>query len=192
VTEFGGGDGLFLLGGAAGKVGLGKGGVVVLERLALHCDVRLGYHVQLACVGLRLGRRDGGVGRNGPCVGAVAGFHEELVEGKLNRGADDVEGIGGRDGVADAFAVIHRVREGGCGIEERRGAKVGRKYGGEAKEGIMRARGDCGNGDVGVSAVVVDWVGVLVVVRIGMGVFLGGGRPGNGATSAGDIVLELG
>jgi len=93
VAEFGGGDGLFLLGGAAGKVGLGKGGVVVLERLALHGDVRLvGCHVQLACVGLRLGRRDGGVGRNGPCVGAaVAGLHEELVEGELDRGADDVE-----------------------------------------------------------------------------------------------------
>lgn len=35
-------------------------------------------------------------------------------------------------------------------------------------------------------------VGVPVVCRIGLGVFLGGSRPGGGTSSASDVVLELG
>ena len=65
--------------------------------------------------------------------------------------------------MTDAFAVVHRVRDGGGREEKGRGTKVGRKEGGEAKEGILKANTGCGNGVLRIIAVVLRGVGVLVV-----------------------------
>jgi hypothetical protein len=95
--------------------------------------------------------------------------------------------------VTDAFAVVHRVREGGRGVEKCRGAKVGGEKGGEAQQCILSDAG-CGKGGIDIFV-----EGVIVDVRIGgkrsgigLGVFLDGSRPGHGTISAGDTVLELG
>ena len=93
--------------------------------------------------------------------------------------------------MTNAFAVVHGVRDAGSGKEKGRGTKVGREEGGEAKQGVLKTSTGCGNGVLCIPAVVLGVVGVYVISRIGLGVFLGGSRPGDGASSASDVVLEL-
>jgi hypothetical protein len=115
---------------------------------------------------MRLGiiGRSGGVRRNWPGLGAVTGLHEEFVEGEFDRWADDVERIRGRERVTDAFAVVHRIREGGIGEEKGRGTKVTRKERGEAEKSIVGTSSGCGNGGGGVRVIafLVGVVGVIV------------------------------
>jgi hypothetical protein len=65
--------------------------------------------------------------------------------------------------MTDAFAVVHRVRDGGGRKEKGRGTKVGRKEGGEAKQGVLKTYTGCGNGVLRIFAVVLCVVGVLVI-----------------------------
>jgi hypothetical protein len=144
-------------------------------------------------MGLRISSRGGGIDRHWPRLGAVTGLHEEFVKREFDSGTDDVKWIWGRAGMTDALAVVHGVRDGGSRVEKGRGTKVGRKEGGEAKQGILKISTGCGNGVLCIAWVVVGVVvvGVLVICRIGLGVFLGGSRPGDGTRSASDVVLEL-
>lgn len=98
-------------------------------RLALHICCQL----KLASMGLRIGGRDGRIGRHWPRLGVVTGLHEEFVKREFDSRTDDVKRIRGRGRLTDAFAVVHRVRDGGGRKEKGRGAKVARKEGGEAK-----------------------------------------------------------
>ena len=65
--------------------------------------------------------------------------------------------------MTDAFAVVHRVGDGGGRKEKGRGTKVGRKKGGEAKQGFMKRNTVCGNGVLRIFAVVLGVVGVVVI-----------------------------
>jgi hypothetical protein len=188
VAKFCGRDRLFLLRGTSGKVGLRKGGMLVFVSLALHICCQL----KLASIGLRIRGRDGGIDRHWPRLGAVTGLHEDFVKREFDSGTDDVKRIRGRGGMTDAFAVVHGVRDCGGRKEKGRGTKVGRKEGGEAKQSILKTSTGCGNGVLRIIGVVLSVVGVLVICRIGLGVFLGGSRPGDGTSSASDVVLELG
>lgn len=64
---------------------------------------------------------------------------------------------------------------------------MGRKEGGEAKQGILKTSTGCGNGVLCIFGVMLSVVGVIC--RIGLSDFLGGS---NGTSSASDVVLELG
>jgi hypothetical protein len=156
--------------------------------LALHICCQL----KLVSMGLRIGGRDGGIDRYWPRLGAVAGLHENFVKREFDGGTDDVKRIRVRARMADAFAVVHGVRDGGGRKEKGRGTKVARKEGREAKQGILKTSTGCGNGVLVLFGVLLSVVGVLVICRIGLGVFLGGSRPGDGTSSASDVVLELG
>ena len=95
---------------------------------------------------------------------------------------DDVKRIrvGGR--MTNAFAVVHRVCDEEHRKEKDRGTKVGRKEGGEAKQGILKISTGCGNGVLDIFGVVLSVVGILVICRIGLGVFFDGRRPGDGTS----------
>ena len=60
--------------------------------LALHVCRQL----ELAAMGLRVGGRDGGIDGHWPRLGAVAGLHEEFVEGEFDGRTDDVKRVRGR------------------------------------------------------------------------------------------------
>jgi len=154
--------------------------MLVLICLALHICCQL----KLASMGLRIG----GIDRHWPRLGAVTGLHEEFVKRELDSRTDDVKRVRGRGRMTDALAVVHRVCDGGGRKEKGRGTKVGREEGGETKQGILKAGTGC---VLRIFEVVLSVVSVLVICRIGVGVFLGGSRPGDGTSSASDVVLEL-
>lgn len=105
----------------------------MLVCLALHICCQL----ELASIGLRISGGGGGIDGHRPPLGAVTGLHENFVEREFDSRADDVERIRCRSRMTDAFTVVHRVRDGGGRKEKSRGTKVGRKEGGEAKEGVL-------------------------------------------------------
>ena len=156
MTEFCGRHRLFLLRGTSGKVSLRKGGVLVFVCLGLHIRRQL----ELTSIRMRIGGR---IDRHWPRFGAVAGLHEDFVKREFDGRTDDVERIGSRARMTDAFAVVHRVRDGGGRKEKGRGTKVGRKEGGEAKHGILKTNTCCGNGVLRIIAVVLRVVGVVVI-----------------------------
>ena len=104
--------------------------------------------------------------------------------------------------MTDAFAVVHRVRDGGGRVEEGGGAKVAGEKGRETKQGVLMVRRNgygCKGGGVCVSTGTDGEMSVIIIVRVGRSrrrvggsVFLGGGGSGTGTISASDAVLELG
>ena len=74
----------------------------------------------------------------------------------------------------NTFAVVHGVCDGERRKEKDRGTKVGRKEGGEAKQGILKISTSCGNSVPNIFGVVLSVVGILVICRIGLGVFFDG------------------
>ena len=139
-------------------MGLRKGGVLVFVCFALHICCQ----IELASVGLSISGRGGGIDGHWPGLGAVTGLHEEVVKREFDSRTDDVERIRGRR-MTDAFAVIHRVCDARCRKEKGRRTKVGRKEGGEAKQGILKTSIGCGNGVLRIFAVVLSVVGVIVI-----------------------------
>ena len=71
---------------------------------------------------------------------------EDFVKREFNSGMDNVKRIrvGGR--MTNAFAVVHGVCDRECRKEKGRGTKVGRKEGGEVKQGILKISTSCSNG----------------------------------------------
>jgi hypothetical protein len=116
VTELLRRNSLLLLRGASSKVSLRKGRVMVFEHLDLHTDIRLCLQIQMMHVRLGIcgGCRSKG-GGYGPRLGVVTRLQEKFVKRDFYRWADNVKRVGGRNGVAYAFSVVHRIRNSGDG-----------------------------------------------------------------------------